>query len=83
MPSSWFEPTIPAIKRLQTYALDRLAARICPMYSNSDYKQLVKKYNKQIVIKYELQTFIQETGMLKYFVGFSQNCLLWENIKLG
>jgi len=53
------------------------------MYSNSDYKQLVKKYNKQIVIKYELQTFIQETGMLKYFVGFSQNCLLWENIKLG
>jgi len=32
MPSAGFEPTIPGIERVQTYALDGRATRIRPLY---------------------------------------------------
>jgi hypothetical protein len=34
MPSVGFEPAIPAVKQLQTYALDRTATGIGPEYHN-------------------------------------------------
>jgi hypothetical protein len=41
MPSAGFETAIPAIKRLQTYALDRTATRIgILMYTNQKQKTI-------------------------------------------
>ena len=40
MPSAWFEPAIPAIKRPQTYALDRTATGI----GLQDITDIIKAY---------------------------------------
>jgi len=62
MPSAGFEPAIPAIKQLQTHALDRTAAGIVPQLSNitevSATHELAYKYVRLAASYFLPQTFV-------------------------